>query len=113
MPLGLGGAKPIEEASKSKQILDTERRAAGGHDHERVGRIHIGPARRQAAQLGLLAEEEHSILGPVARAHDQVELLASERMERVGYPYSLLSTRPIRSNRRFGPKGWSKTWSDM
>jgi hypothetical protein len=96
-----GGAP--RQICQSQKILDSERRAATGYSDEGIGRIHVSEARRNAPQLAIISEEEHSILGPVVLANDQIELPASQRMERMDHPHPLLRIPPIGRNRRFSP----------
>ncbi len=103
IPSHPGRADVIEQSGEGDEVGGPERGASVSNDHERVRRVHIGPSRRNAAQLIMAIEEEDPILAPVVLAFDQLEILAEQRMEWMCHPDALLPNRPIGCNRRVGP----------
>ena len=75
----------LEQIRQSEQILGAKQRPPGGHDDERVGRLYVGPARRQRVDtLITWLAEEHPVLAPGVGEADQLVLLTLQGMERVG-----------------------------
>jgi len=69
-----------------EEFLDPKRGAPGGHNVERIFGDKIGPVRRQRAQAARAVMEPGPVLMPVLATHDQIKLLADQRMVRVRYP---------------------------
>jgi hypothetical protein len=80
----------VDEPDQGDKILDPEAGPPTGEDEERVRTLDIGPAGRQRAHphVAGLAEED-PVLTPRVGIPDEVELLAEQRMERVGHMESL------------------------
>ena len=80
----------VEEPDQGGKILDPEAGPSAGEDEEGVRTLDVGPARRQRLHplLPGLAEED-PVLAPRMGVSDEVELLAEQRMERVGHMESL------------------------
>jgi len=80
----------VAQADEGSQVVDPEAGPAGSEDAERVGALDIGPARRQRAHPHLAGPaEEDPVLTPGVGVPDELELLAEQRVERVGYTESL------------------------
>lgn len=84
------------EPRQLNQILSPQRRSAGGHDDERVGRNHIRPARRQRNKPTTLVVEVHTVLTPVPAASHEHELTAMPRVKRMSHPNTLRLIGTIR-----------------
>jgi hypothetical protein len=69
-----------------EEFLDPKRGASSGHDVEGIFGDKIGPVRRQRAQAAAAVMEPGSVLMPVLATHDQIKLLADQRMVWVRYP---------------------------
>ena len=69
-----------------EEFLDPKRGAPSGHDVEGIFGDKIGPVRRQRAQAAAAVMEPGSVLMPVLATHDQIKLLADQRMMWVRYP---------------------------
>jgi len=94
----LTAAQSLQEPGQLQQLPNTQRRAAGSHHDERISRVGIGPACRQAMNVAVLVEEEHAILPPRLAAEGKVELASRQGMERVRHPHPSLRTLPIASS---------------
>jgi hypothetical protein len=90
--------KCADKAGQVEKLLSPKRSPTGGHDVERVVGNQIGPGSRNGVQTACTVLVEGPVLVPVHGAHDEVELLPKERMERVGYPkWSALNVTKRRS----------------
>jgi len=69
-----------------EQFLSPKRGPPRGHDVERIVGNEVGPAPRNGAQTAGMVMEPGPVLAPVLPPHDQVELLAEQRMVRVRHP---------------------------
>ena len=80
----------LDQIRQGEQIRRAEQRTPGRLRHERVGSFDVGPSRRQRVDtLVSRHPEEHSVLTPGVSEPDQVVLLASQGVERVGDTESL------------------------
>jgi hypothetical protein len=66
-------------------MCEVERRATGRDHHEGILRHRIGPLRGQRHQLTGGVIDVDPVGPPVLAPLDELELLAGERVERVGY----------------------------
>lgn len=84
-------AQILEQTRQGEQVLGSEQRPAGGHDHKEIGLFHVGPGcRKRVDTLTSRLAEEHSVLAPGVGEADQLELLAFQGVERVGDAEPLL-----------------------
>ena len=80
----------VEEADQGAQVVGPKAAPAGGQDEERIGALHVGPGGRQRAHPHLAGHpEEDPVLTPGVGVPDEFELLAEERVERMGHTESL------------------------
>ena len=80
----------VEEPDQGGEILDPEAGPPAGEDEEGFRTLDIGPARWQRAHPHLAGQaEEDPVLTPRVGVPDEVELLAEQRVERVGHTESL------------------------
>jgi hypothetical protein len=75
----------LHQLHQLEQVLIAKQAPAAGYRHKRIGRHYRGPARRDRAQTAFCVVEVNPILAPVMAIRDQLELLASQRMVRMGY----------------------------
>ena len=88
----------VEEADQGDEILDPEAGPPAGEDEEGIRTLDVGPARWQRAHALLAGlPEEDPVLTPRVGVPDEVELLAEQRVERVGHMESL-RIAPTRSS---------------
>ena len=80
----------VDEPDQPDEVVDPETGPPAGEDEERIRTLDVGPAGRHRAHplLPGLAEED-PVLTPGMGVSDEVELLAKQRMERVGHTESL------------------------
>jgi hypothetical protein len=87
----LYGIRPVSSSQllhqlhQPEQVLIAKKASAAGHRHKRIWRRYCGPARGNRAQTAFSVVEVNPILAPVVAIRDQLELLASQRMVRMGY----------------------------
>ena len=75
-----------EESRPAQRGCKSEGQCGGnGYANKRIRRHDRGPARRNGAQTVFCVVEVNPILAPVMAIRDQLELLASQRMVRMGY----------------------------
>ena len=80
----------VDEPDQGDEILDPEPGPPAGEDEERIRTLDVGPACRHRAHPLLPGlPEEDPVLAPRVGVSDEVELLAEQRMERVGHTESL------------------------
>lgn len=80
----------VEEPDQGDEILDPETRPPAREDEEGIRTLDVGPACRQRLHPLLPGlPEEDPVLAPRMGVSDQVELLAEQRVERVGHMESL------------------------
>ncbi len=80
----------VDEPDQGDEILDPEAGPPAGQDEEGIRILDVGPARRQRLHPLLAGlPEEDPVLAPCVGVSDEVELLAEQRMERVGHMESL------------------------
>jgi hypothetical protein len=82
--LALSSSKLLHQLDQLDQVLVAKEAAAAGHRHKRIFRYYRGPATRDRAQIpfGVVVDP---VLAPVVAIRDELELLASQRMVRMGY----------------------------
>jgi hypothetical protein len=85
--------KPHNQVGQLRQAPDVERRATRRHHHEGIRRHDIGPLSRQRHQLTGCVVDIDPVELPALAPLDELEFLASEGVERVGYPDSLGMTQ--------------------
>lgn len=82
--------EPVDDPDEGAQVVDPEAGSPGSEDEEGVRALDIGPARRQRAHPHLAGHpEEDPVLTPRVGVPDELELLAEQRVERVGDTESL------------------------
>ncbi len=80
----------VDDPDEGAQVVDPEAGSPGSQDEEGVRALDIGPARRQRAHPHLARQaEEDPVLTPRVGVPDELELLAEQRVERVGHMESL------------------------
>lgn len=79
----------LDQPGQLEQIGDVEGRTSRRYDDEGVEGHSVGPLSGQGDQLTAGAQEVHTIRAPVLAALDELELLASPRMERMCDPNPL------------------------
>jgi FtsP/CotA-like multicopper oxidase with cupredoxin domain len=79
--------QPSDEGGQLAELGDTQRRAAGREDDERIVRLGARPAAGQRSQLPAIVMEEDTIRMPPPVGLDYLKLLPEERMERVRDPH--------------------------
>src|SRR5664279_722907 len=89
---GRADASIGDQRRETDEVLDAERAAAGGHDHEDVGLGGVGPRRWQRLHRAVLVEEEGPVLTPGLAHSDEHELPPPPGMERVRHPDGSLAT---------------------
>src|SRR5438094_4729102 len=81
----LSSSQLLHQLHQPEQVLIAKQAPAAGHRHKRIWRHYRGPARRDRAQTAFSVVEVNPILAPVMAIRDQLELLASQWMVRMGY----------------------------
>jgi hypothetical protein len=79
-------AEPVHQVSQRQQASRAERRPARRDHRERVRPRHVRPPGRQREQLPVLVVQVDPVLTPVLAVGDELEVLAGQRVERVGNP---------------------------
>src|SRR6478672_2432114 len=78
-------SKLLRQVDQLEQILEPKEASAAGHCHKWIFRRHRGPTCRNGPQHSRGVVEVDPVLAPVVAIRDQLELLASQGMVRVGY----------------------------
>jgi hypothetical protein len=81
----VSSSKLLHQINQLEQVLEAKEASATGRCHKWIFRYHRGPARRNGAQLSRRVVEVDPVLAPVVAIRDQLELLASQGMVRMGY----------------------------
>src|SRR5919197_4609161 len=81
----ISSSKLLHQIHQLEQVLEAEEASAAGHCHKWIFRRHRGPTCRNGAQLSRRVVEVDPVLTPVVAIRDQLELLASQGMVRMGY----------------------------
>ena len=81
----VSSSKLPHQINQLEQVLKAKEASATGHCHKWILRYHRGPTRRNGAQLSRRVVEVDPVLAPVVAIRDQLELLASQGMVRMGY----------------------------
>jgi hypothetical protein len=81
----VSSSKLLHQIDQLEQILEAKHASASGHCHEWIFRHHRGPTCRNGPQLICGVVEVDPVLTPVVAIRDQLELLSSQGMVRVGY----------------------------
>jgi hypothetical protein len=87
--------KRRHQPCKLKQVFQTERRPAGRDHHHRIRRNHVCPTGWNGGQLLIPVTVADPVLAPVVTNGYERELLAVERMERMGDAECLCRIVPI------------------
>jgi hypothetical protein len=75
----------LHQIHQLEQVLVAKQTSAAGHGHKGVWGHRCGPACWNRAQTPVGVVKVNPVLAPVMAIGDQVELLASQRMVRMGY----------------------------
>jgi hypothetical protein len=81
----VSSSKLLHQIDQLEQVLEAKQASASGHCHEWIFRHHRGPTCRNGPQLICGVVEVDPVLTPVVAIRDQLELLSSQGMVRVGY----------------------------
>ena len=81
----MSSSKLLHQVNQLEQVLEAKEASATSHCHKWIFRHHRGPTRRNGAQLSRSIVEVDPVLTPVVAIRDQLELLASQGMVRMGY----------------------------
>jgi hypothetical protein len=83
--LAVSSSKLLHQLHQLDQVLVAKEASTAGHRHKRIFRYHGGPARRNRAQTPFVVVEVDPVLAPIVAIRDQLELLASQWVVRMGY----------------------------
>ena len=75
----------LHQVNQLEQVLEPKEASATGHCYKWIFRRHRRPTCRNGPQLSRGVVEVDPVLAPVVAIRDQLELLASQGMVRVGY----------------------------
>jgi hypothetical protein len=81
----VSSSKLLHQVNQLDQILEPKEASATGYCHKWIFRRHRGPTCRNGPQHSRGVVEVDPVLAPVVAIRDQLELLASQGMVRVGY----------------------------
>ena len=84
-PPALSSSKLLHQIDQLEQVFEAKEASASGHFHEWIFRHHRSPTCRNGPQLICVVVEVDPVLAPVVAIRDQLELLSSQGMVRVGY----------------------------